>query len=185
MGNVVKWYRIKSKLNINTKNKKVKTIIYNSFDLFYCLKLFLFNKCRGPPTPFNFQILKLNGGIKMDKPTTFEVDGNELFADFNNKKYFIKFKNYENKEITSEIPKEVFFAYIESKKEIKKRLRIFLVKPLVVSYVCVPDLQFSCTFICVSKYCKSARLNKSAMHRQLSSAHSATSRDGSPLLCRS
>ena len=56
----------------------------------------------------------------MDKPTTFEVDGNELFADFNNKKYFIKFKNYENKEITSEIPKEVFFAYIESKKEIKK-----------------------------------------------------------------
>lgn len=120
MGNLVKWYRIKSKLNINTKNKKVKTIIYNSFDLFYCLKLFLFNKCRGPPTPFNFQILKLNGGIKMDKPTTFEVDGNELFADFNNKKYFIKFKNYENKEITSEIPKEVFFAYIESKKEIKK-----------------------------------------------------------------
>ena len=62
MGNLVKWYRIKSKLNINTKNKKVKTIIYNSFDLFYCLKLFLFNKCRGPPTPFNFQILKLNGG---------------------------------------------------------------------------------------------------------------------------
>ena len=56
MENLVKWYRIKSKLNINTKNKKVKTIIYNSFDLFYCLKLFLFNKCRGPPTPFNFQI---------------------------------------------------------------------------------------------------------------------------------
>ena len=56
MGNVVKWYRIKSKLNINTKNKKIKTIIYNSFDLFYFLKLILFNKCRGPPNPINFEI---------------------------------------------------------------------------------------------------------------------------------
>ena len=93
MENIVKWYRNQEKTNINVI-KKVKTITYNSFDLFYCLKLFLFNKSRGPPTPFNFQILKLNGGIKMDKPTTFEVDGNELFADFNNKKYFIKFKKF-------------------------------------------------------------------------------------------
>ena len=52
------------------------------------------------------------------------------------------------------------------KRNKKKRLRLFWVKPLVVSYVCVPDFPFSCTFIFVSRTCKSALLNKLAMHHR-------------------
>lgn len=52
---IVKRYKNQAKFNIHI-NKKVETIAYNSFDLFYCLKLILFNNCRGPPLPFNFKI---------------------------------------------------------------------------------------------------------------------------------
>ena len=48
----------------------------------------------------------------------------------------------------------------------KKRLRLFWVKPLVVSYVCVPISTFSGTFIFVSRTCKSARLNKLVTHHR-------------------
>ena len=55
----------------------------------------------------------------MDKLITFEVDGSELFADFENRKYFIKFRNYENEEITSEISEAIFYTYLTSKKKYK------------------------------------------------------------------
>ncbi len=55
-----------------------------------------------------------------DNKKVFEVDENKVVADFENNKYFIIFKNFEGKEITSEIPKEVFDVYIESKKNYKK-----------------------------------------------------------------
>lgn len=57
---------------------------------------------------------------KEDNKEIFEVDGNELVADFENNKFYIIFRNYENEKITSEIPKEVFDIYIESKKIYKK-----------------------------------------------------------------
>lgn len=50
----------------------------------------------------------------------FEVDGNELFADYGMKKYFITFRNYEGKKITSEIPEQVFKIYVQAKKGYKK-----------------------------------------------------------------
>lgn len=40
----------------------------------------------------------------MENIKTFEVDGNRLIADFEINKYYIVFKNYEGKEIKSEIP---------------------------------------------------------------------------------
>lgn len=55
-----------------------------------------------------------------DNKKSFEVDENKLVADFENNKYYIVFKNFEGKEVTSEIPKEVFDVYIESKKSYKK-----------------------------------------------------------------
>lgn len=56
----------------------------------------------------------------MNEYKVFEVDGYELIYDITNKKYYIHFNNYEEKKILSEIPKDVFFAYIESKREIKR-----------------------------------------------------------------
>lgn len=55
-----------------------------------------------------------------NKQKIFEVDGNKLIANFESNKYYIVFKNYEDKEIISEIPKEVFEVYIESKSSYKK-----------------------------------------------------------------
>lgn len=55
----------------------------------------------------------------MNRLITFEVDGSELFADFDNRKYFIKFKNYENEEILSEITEAIFYTYLTSKKKYK------------------------------------------------------------------
>lgn len=55
-----------------------------------------------------------------DNKKIFEVDGNKLIADFESNKYYILFKNFEDKEIISEIPKEVFDVYMESKKSYKK-----------------------------------------------------------------
>lgn len=55
-----------------------------------------------------------------DNKKVFEVDGNKLVADLETGKYFIVFKNFEGKEITSEIPKGVFDVYIDSKKNYKK-----------------------------------------------------------------
>lgn len=77
---------------------------------------FIEPKSRGPPTPFNFSNLKLNGGNQMENIKTFEVDGNKLLADFENNKYFIIFKNYEGQEVKSEIPIDIFNTYLESKK---------------------------------------------------------------------
>ena len=71
------------------------------------------------------------------------------------------------------------------KKTANDWLRRHWVQPLVVSYVCVPDLPFSGTFIFVSRTCKSALLNQSVMHNRGVSAPFATSRCGSPLLSRS
>lgn len=56
----------------------------------------------------------------MENIKTFEVDGNQLIADFENNKYYIVFKNYEGKEIKSEIPRDIFNAYLESKSIFKK-----------------------------------------------------------------
>lgn len=56
----------------------------------------------------------------MENIKTFEVDGNRLIADFEINKYYIVFKNYEGKEIKSEIPKDIFNTYIESKKTYKR-----------------------------------------------------------------
>lgn len=47
----------------------------------------------------------------MENIKTFEVDGNRLIADFEINKYYIVFKNYEGKEIKSEIPKDIFNIY--------------------------------------------------------------------------
>lgn len=44
------------------------------------------------------------------------VDGNELIANFDNDKYYITFTNYDGKKITTEIPREIFDTYIESKR---------------------------------------------------------------------
>lgn len=89
---ILKWYKNQEKLNINA-NKKVETITYNSFDFFYYL--ILFNKCRGPPTSFNFQILKLNGGIKMEnerpKRNRYEDNPYYLYNDNRNNKYYVNF----------------------------------------------------------------------------------------------
>lgn len=57
---------------------------------------------------------------KEENKKVFEVDGNKLIADFENNQYFIIFKNYENKEVTSEIPKAVFDVYVDSKKIYKR-----------------------------------------------------------------
>ena len=51
----------------------------------------------------------------MDNLITFEVDGNELIADFNKKKYYIQFKDYEKQVITSEIPEDIFLTYLQAK----------------------------------------------------------------------
>ena len=56
----------------------------------------------------------------MENIKTFEVDGNRLIADFEINKYYIVFKNYEGKEIKSDIPKDIFITYIESKKAYKR-----------------------------------------------------------------
>jgi DNA-directed RNA polymerase specialized sigma24 family protein len=56
----------------------------------------------------------------MDEINNFYVDGNELIADLKNNKYFIIFENYEGKKIKSEIPRDIFNTYIESKKTYKK-----------------------------------------------------------------
>lgn len=56
----------------------------------------------------------------MENIKTFEVDENRLIADFEINKYYIVFKNYEGKEIKSEIPKDIFNTYIESKKTYKR-----------------------------------------------------------------
>ena len=42
--------------------EKVKTIEQDSFDLFLSFLLIHSSGCRSPPNPFNFEILKLNGG---------------------------------------------------------------------------------------------------------------------------
>ena len=68
--------------------------------MFVCLKI---KKCRSPPVPFNFKVLKLNGGIKVkDTSKCFiriakgifeEITYNELnqrrktISEYNNKKY--------------------------------------------------------------------------------------------------
>ena len=46
----------------------------------------------------------------------FEIDGNEIIAELETNKYYISFENYEKQRITSEIPKDVFEAYVASKK---------------------------------------------------------------------
>ena len=51
-----------------------------------------------------------------DNKKKYVVDGNELIEDIANNKYYICFKNYNGEQITSEIPKEVFDIYMESKK---------------------------------------------------------------------
>ena len=56
----------------------------------------------------------------MENKRIFEVDGNQLVEDLNNDTYFIIFENFECKKIKSEIPKEVFKAYLESKNSYKK-----------------------------------------------------------------
>lgn len=56
----------------------------------------------------------------MENIKTFEVDGNELIADFESNKYFIIFKNYEGQEVKSEIPRDIFNTYLESKSIFKK-----------------------------------------------------------------
>lgn len=56
----------------------------------------------------------------MDNIKTHNIDGNRLIEDLENNKYWIIFKNYLGEEITSEIPKDIFDAYIESKSAYKK-----------------------------------------------------------------
>ena len=46
--------------------KQVKTIDFNSFDLFFCLCVILIVRCRSPPDPFNLKNFELNGGIKVN-----------------------------------------------------------------------------------------------------------------------
>lgn len=105
---ILKWYKNQEKLNINA-NKKVETITCNSFDFFYYL--ILFNKCRGPPTSFNFQILKLNGGIKMEnerpKRNRYEDNPYYLYNDNRNNKYYVNF-DIDRKKYDVEITKELF-----------------------------------------------------------------------------
>ena len=48
----------------------------------------------------------------MDNIKTHNIDGNRLIEDLENNKYQIIFKNYLGEEITSEIPKDIFDAYI-------------------------------------------------------------------------
>lgn len=55
----------------------------------------------------------------MDNLITFEVDGNELIADFNKKKYYIQFRDYEKQVITSEIPEDIFLTYLQAKNTYK------------------------------------------------------------------
>lgn len=47
----------------------------------------------------------------MENIKTFEVDENRLIADFKINKYYIVFKNYEGKEIKSEILKYKLATY--------------------------------------------------------------------------
>ena len=56
----------------------------------------------------------------MDNIKIHNIDGNRLIEDLENNKYWIIFKNYLGEEITSEIPKDIFDAYIESKSVYKK-----------------------------------------------------------------
>lgn len=56
----------------------------------------------------------------MDNIKTHNIDRNRLIEDLENNKYWIIFKNYLGEEITSEIPKDIFDAYIESKSAYKK-----------------------------------------------------------------
>ena len=48
------------------------------------------------------------------------IKENQRIIDYESNKYYIVFKNYEGKEIKSEIPKDIFDVYIESKKKYKK-----------------------------------------------------------------
>lgn len=81
MLNIVKCCDNVDKLNFN-KVKEVKTVRYDSFDLFYFYELILFRGCRSPPNPFNFTNLKLNGGIKMnDNSKCFIKIGQAIFEE--------------------------------------------------------------------------------------------------------
>ena len=50
--------------------KQVRTIVFNSFDLFFCLYEVAIIRCRSPPIPFNLKIFELNGGIKVNDNAT-------------------------------------------------------------------------------------------------------------------
>lgn len=56
----------------------------------------------------------------MENIKKFEIDGNILVEDIDNNRYYIIFKNYFGERISSEIPKEVFDTYYESKKSYKR-----------------------------------------------------------------
>ncbi len=56
----------------------------------------------------------------MDKLQEHEIDGIKLYADLENKRYYIEFRNYENMEILSEIPEEIYNVYLDDKSIYKK-----------------------------------------------------------------
>jgi len=56
----------------------------------------------------------------MDNIKIYTIDGNKLVEDLEKNKYWIIFKNYLGEEIESEIPKDIFDTYIESKNVYKK-----------------------------------------------------------------
>lgn len=73
----------------------------------------------------------------------------------------------------------------KSKKEIKKEATPILGEASCGKLCMCTRFSFSCTFIFVSRTCKSALLNQSVMHNRGVSEPFATSRCGSPLLFHS
>ena len=105
---------IKNKALIYPKGKSVLFLMFKTKFLIHC---------RSPPSSIQFANFKLNGGEKLNiegNKKIFKVDENEIVADFDNNKYYITFKNFNGEEITSEIPKEIFDIYVESKRNYKK-----------------------------------------------------------------